>query len=101
MYDEYGLDFIEPEEDFYIVDPPKRYRIDFIVKTSYKHYLLEIDDCSHYTGDVKLMQNPWRKNNIQNALNQGSFTCDFIDKEYETKPDLIISLSMILIKDQK
>lgn len=89
MYDEYGLDFIEPEEDFYIVDPPKRYRIDFIVKTSYKHYLLEIDDRSHYTGDEAYAESMEKKNNIQNALNQGSFTCDFIDKEYETKPDLI------------
>lgn len=87
MYDEFGLDYIEPEEDFFT--ETNRYRIDFIVKTPYRHYLLEIDDPSHYGGGKKYSESMFKKTDINNALDKGAFECEFIDKKYKTKPILV------------
>ena len=87
MYGEYGLDFIEPEEDFYTSD--NEYRIDFIVRTPYKHYLIEVDGTSHHAGRKSYAESEDKKNDINLALSEGSFECSFIDKDYETVPILI------------
>ena len=68
MYGEYGLDFIEPEEDFYTSD--NEYRIDFIVRTPYKHYLIEVDGTSHHAGRKRYAESEDKKNDINLLTNQ-------------------------------
>jgi len=86
VYGEYGLDFIEPEVDF----KTQRHlrRIDFVVKTPYKHYLLEIDESSHHRNSEVFAQHTEKMRDIRLSLEEGEYECEFIDKSYHTSPVL-------------
>lgn len=87
LYGEYGLDFIEPEVSF--STQSSNYRIDFIVNTPYKYYLFEIDDPSHHAGSKSYADSMEKKNDIDAALHEGNFDCEFISKDCEETPKLI------------
>ncbi len=86
VYGDYGLDFIYPEVDFR-TQKSKR-RIDFVVKTPYKHYLLEIDESSHHHNAEAFAKHTEKMRDIRMSLEEGVYECELIDKNFNTKPVL-------------
>ena len=89
VWEEYGLDFIEPEEDF-ISGENNKYRIDFIIKTPYKHYLIEVNDYSSHAGNPDAFDKHTKKmDDTRQSILEDSYQCKYIDREIEIKPVLI------------
>tara|TARA_B110000008_G_scaffold26541_1_gene23851 strand:- start:3185 stop:5803 length:2619 start_codon:yes stop_codon:yes gene_type:complete len=86
VYGDYGLDFIHPEVDFRTQKASRR--IDFVVKTPYKHYLLEIDESSHHNNAEAFAKHTEKMRDIRMSLEEGVYECELIDKNLDTKPVL-------------
>jgi len=94
---EYGLDLIYPEIEF-ISAKNERYYIDFVIKTKFRTYLIEIDDFGSHAGNRDAFnKHTSKKSDVSASIAEKQFKCDFIkDNEIYS---VLISLTLDQIKE--